>query len=504
MAHTRIISQSSVVTAPPVIDLALSGTVYGTLQEGTAGDPDVNAAVFQAALDAAAATASRVRAVRLPPGRYVTSTIIIPEGVTLFNYGHIETTSKATTRLIQSPDGGDVIRVSGHIDPANGRRFWYGSIFGFSIFGYKTVDSGATVTTGRGIAFYDADDNTVCPQDTTYIHDLTIRGMPEQGLLLPDGGIPAKLARIKTWYNGSYGIHIIGGTSAHQAIDLDNITGDRNIGGLIMLENLDARGNVVISNFKSEMAVNTLYGSVEAQQNAIIIKNPAAGAVVTVLGGTHVSAIPDGDFFKKPGDIIVLDGGSTPHIDWVGVQARISTASDTGADPNVISDGANVAVPYTVKSGCLSNAPFAFRANNGSKKITLGNINSIIGASGLDNGMQIAGSNPFTGYYESDASADERRWLEYVNGAALVRATESSGGTQVPYWTEHRTGNAVTRIDTTAALFSKALTKAAVLALSAATYSGYFTKVSDPAAGKGYGVHSNGSAWLYDSDDTAV
>jgi hypothetical protein len=487
-----------------VIDLSISGNRYGVLQEGLAGDPDINAAVFQSALDDAASLASTMKSVRLPPGRYITSRIVVPEGVTLFSMGHIETTSKAVTRLIQSPSGGDVIRVTGHIDPANGRRFFYGNIFGFSIFGYKTVDAGASVTTGRGIAFYDADGNTVCPQDTTYIHDMTIRGMPEEGLLFPDGGIPVKLARIKTWYNGAAGLRILGGSSAHQSIDLDNITGDRNIGGLIVLENLDAKGNVVIRNFKSEMAINTLYGNVDAQLNAIVIKNPSSGSVITVLGGTHVSAIPDGLYFKKPGDIIKLEGGSTPHIDWVGLQARISTVNDTGTDPNVISDGVNVSVPYTVKSGCLSNAPLAFRSNNGSKKVTLGNINSVIGASGLDNGLQIAGSNPFSGYYESDASADDRRWLEYVNGAALIRATENNAGTQVPYWVERRSSNAVTQIESVPPILHKALTKTALLALSPATYSGYFTKISNPAGGKGYGVHSSGSAWLYDSDDSAV
>jgi hypothetical protein len=486
------------------INLTLNSK-YGILQEGLSGDATINSATIQAALTDAKSNVLRVKAVHLPAGVFMINTIYVPEGVKLTGAGHhIEVSSAAATRLVASTAGVDMIRGAGHIDPANGRRFWYGEISNLSLFGNKIGNAGSTVTTGNGIAFYDVDGNTLCPQDTSYIHDITIRGMPDNGIICPDGGIPGKFARIKTWFNGKAGIRIVGGTSKVQAIDLDNITGDRNIDGLIVLDNFDSRGNVVIRNFKSEMAINTLYDSVDAQLNAIVINNCEAGSVFTVLGGDHVSSIPDQGFLKKPGDVIKVNGSTTPHIEWIGVQARIASVNDTGTDPYVISNGSDVLIPYTIKSGSWSVAPMVWRSSNGSRKFLIGNTNTFIGGTGVDNAMQISGSNPGFGLYQSNGATDAKKWFFALFSGTMQFFTESDSGTRATFLTAQRTGNAVTRMELVAPLMQKGLPKASVIALTPATYSGYLMYVSDPAATKGHLVYCNGTSWLYDSDDSVV
>lgn len=368
---------------------------------------------IQAALDEAygpllSGKRPKVRPCYLGNGAFLTGTLYVDEGVDFYGDGGIETTAKNATRLIQAPGTGDVIRFRGHVDTANGRTFWYGKIRDFCIFGDWTSGT----SDGWGISFRNADGSTVCPQDTTCVSDITIRGMQRGGIEFADGALPLSVDRIKTVHCNGPGIHFKGSTNAHQAVHFNDLSSDSCNGGGLVLDNLDARGSVLITNYKSERRINTAYGSTAMQDNAVVINNPSAGAVVAIIGGTHVCSVPDVSnpaVLQKPGSFVRIYGTNTPDLTWAGLNIRISDGS-TGNTPLVV-ESSTVAIPLAVKSGRLSASVRVDRTPEGVTALSVFGQGNTYQVQSLETvGYQIAGETPALTLWARTAEQHKHGW----------------------------------------------------------------------------------------------
>jgi len=398
---------------------------YNATGSGTADDT----AAIQAAIDAADVSTTK-KAVYLPAGVYLTSTLYVPIGVTLFGEGHSETSSRAITKLVQASSG-DVIRFVP--DGSSGKNYWSGQLRNFAIFGDSSFAS------GWGIAFRDSASATVSMQDTSLVCDLSIRGMPSGGIEVPNSGLPIYFQRIKLLFNNGPGIHMTSVTThQHQGVSFIDISGDANNGGLIKLSDLDAAGSVTIINLKSENRVNASYGSVGMQENAIVLDG-CNGTPITILGATHVCSVPDGANFEKPGSFIKILDSNFPAITWSGVAVRVRVG-DTGTDPSIVEYSTTVAIPYTYPSGRFGNVSFADVTTTNGNKRSFGTASTYMADGVEDTALQISGTTPAYSLYETDGASNQKTWILVASsGEASLRALNDDGTLAQTIWTATRT-----------------------------------------------------------------
>jgi hypothetical protein len=310
-------------------------------------------AEIQAALDAAAADPLAIKAVFIPSGAYKVGKLVLPVGSHVYGEGGKSvTTAYSNTRLVQNADD-DMFTF----DAFQGGSLWYwfGEVSDLQIIGTNTY------TNGYGFHTKDTLGNNVNFQDQTLFENITVRAMPQGGMHFTTGAFPATVRNCEFLWNGGPGITLTRIT-VYNGVNLDSISGDGNVGGVIRMVNWSTTDNVLITNLKSEMRVNNTYGGGAAQQqNAIVVSN-CNNSAITIVGANHISSVPDGAFFEKPGSLVLLTGANYPQITWNGVIIRVR-ATDTGTDPFVI-EGYTPAIaatvpPYTVQNGTFgTDFPF--------------------------------------------------------------------------------------------------------------------------------------------------
>jgi hypothetical protein len=405
---------------------------FGAKGDGVTDDT----AAIQAAIDACTVDNTPNPRVFLPKGDYVVTTLYMREGVYFFGEGSdIQGATGRGSRLIQKAgSNADVVRVVGHL--VSSRYFWYGVLRDFGIMG------NASNSSGWGISFRDQSNNTVALQDTSILSSIGIRRCPSGGIELPNAGLPIYLDTINLLWNNGPGIHITGGTNLHQSISLMNVSGDGNNGGLIKLSSLDKQGNVVIYNMKSEMRINSEYGSVELQQNAIVTTS-CVDTPISIIGATHVSSVPDGGNFKKPGSLLYVTDSNTPKVSFSGVSIRVR-AGDTGTDPGVIEQSSRK-IPYTSVSGVYGNMTRVDRAASSAGKWLFGDADDYSNVSVENPGLQVSGVTPGVTLHETDAAADQKTWLETASAGSLFFRTVNDSGVSSIYKTISRSGGTATK-----------------------------------------------------------
>jgi hypothetical protein len=313
------------------------------------GATDSTAAI-QAALDAAATDPLAIKSVFIPSGIYKVGRLVLPTGTNLRGEGgRSVSTGWANTRLVQNAND-DMFIFDGFLNDT--RYYWFGQVGDLQILGSNTY------TNGFGFRTITPNGDPVLLQDQSVFENISIRAMPEGGIHFTSGALPATLRNIEFLWNGGPGITLTR-ASVYNALHLDNFSGDGNVGGLIKMINWSVTDNVLITNLKSEMRVNNTYGGGAAQQqNAIVVSN-CVNSAITIVGANHISSVPDGAFFEKPGSLVQLTGPNYPQITWNGVIIRVRV-TDTGSDPYVIGGYSSIYVPpYTVQNGTFgTDFPF--------------------------------------------------------------------------------------------------------------------------------------------------
>lgn len=474
---------------------------FGCKADGTTDDTTA----AQACINAAGAIGGRAY---FPAGLYRTSaTLYLPYGVTIEGDGMTEQLAgpiyKTTFFMpLSSFTAGDVFRMS-NTSAFGGRYYWSGHIHKISIRGNTT-----TATAQWGISFRDSAGNGVTPQDTTCLDLLHIRGCFSGGIEMPNGALPLTVSRLKLLCNNGPGILFTGGANAHQTINFDEVSGDGNNGGLLSFVNLDNQGAVIINALKSEMRANFEYANVAMQQNAIVFTN-CNGTPVIINGATHISSVPDTinpAVYQKPGDLITFSSTVTPLITWNAVAIRVR-GTDTGTSPHVLVAGANTFVPYSRSAGVFlgsvagSAAQLPICGLNGIQMV-VGQSGVWTGTGGVSYGLQVQGPNPGLEWYDTNGATNTHKWIfQSINGALHLSAVDDAGAV-VDIMQMNRNAGAPTSLNVTVPVQPGIYT---VFGLPTATnYPSKLTMVSNPAAGKGRVVYSDGTIWRYVSDDSAV
>jgi hypothetical protein len=323
----------------------LSVKDFGAVGDGVADDT----AAIQAALDAAAANGLAIKSVFVPSGEYLVGRLVLPNGIVLRGEGgRLEGLTEANTRFIQGADDDVFI-----FDAFFGGFYWYwhGQVSDIAILGNTSNTNGYAFNALTPLG------DTVAFTDQTVFENMTIRSMPQGGFNLSNGAFPLTIRNMKFLWNGGPGITCTR-LSQFQGVHFGDISADGNVNGAIRLVNMSANDNFLITSLKSEARVNAAYGGGGGQQlNAITISN-GGGCALTVVGANHISSIPDGATFEKPGNFIQTTG-TEPKVTWNGVSIRVRVG-DTGTDPFIIGGVAAIYVPpYTVKNGTF-NTDFPF------------------------------------------------------------------------------------------------------------------------------------------------
>jgi hypothetical protein len=297
---------------------------------------------IQAALDAAAADPLAIKSVFIPSGVYKVGRLVLPRGSHVYGEGgKSETTAIANTRLVQNAND-DIFIFDALLNGSV--YFWFGQVSDLTILGSNAY------TNGYGLHAIDTLGNNVLFQDQTLFENLSIRAMPQGGINFTSGALPVTVRCCKLLWNGGPGITATRVTQ-YNGVHFDNISGDGNVGGLIRLSGWTTTDNVLITNLKSEYRVNNVYGGGVGQQPIAIVAANCNNSAITIVGANHISSVPDGAFFEKPGNLIQVSGPNYPQITWNGVIIRVR-ATDTGSDPYIIGGYSSIYVPpYTVQNG---------------------------------------------------------------------------------------------------------------------------------------------------------
>lgn len=318
----------------------LSVKDFGAAGDGVTDDT----AAIQAALNEAASDPLSIKSVFIPSGIYKVGKLILPVGINLYGEGgRSVSTAYANTRLVQSADD-DVFIFDAF---QNGSLwYWFGHVSDLQIIGNSTYTNGYAFNSITSVG------NNVNFQDQSVFENLTLRDMPKGGMNFTSGAFPLTVRNVECLWNGGPGITFTRLT-VYEGVHLDNISADGNVGGAIKLAQTTSYDSFLITALKSEARVNNSYGGGAGQQrNAIVVVN-GGSAALSIMSASHISSIPDGVVYEKPGNFIQITGTS-PTVDWSGVSIRVRP-TDTGTDPVIIGGVSSVYIPpYTVQNGVFN------------------------------------------------------------------------------------------------------------------------------------------------------
>ncbi len=369
-----------------------------------------------------------------PQGDYIVgSTVYIPIGVTLEGVGQIMQGNFGNNTVFRQKQGfsGDVFRFESAI--YTGVAWWYGFLRSFSVIG------NALNTGGFGLNFKNIEDEEVTVQNDSIIENVSVRRMPSGGVNM-FGALPMWMRNLTFQYNKGPGITITAQyATSYQSIGIENLSGDGNVGGLLRLENFNEKyGSLTLINLKSEAISNPDYATGTDDQINAIVCHSCNGLQLNIVGATHISAISDEEYKKKPGSLVKIEDGSTPTITWDNAVIRVRP-TDTGDDPSIV-ESAYISIPYQITSGSIGGFNRIMASYDNNAKLVLGKATEYKNQSVESTAYQVQGVTPAYSFYESDQMEDEKTWLIVASGGVLSERTVDDLGVSSVYREVLRSG----------------------------------------------------------------
>jgi hypothetical protein len=247
----------------------------------------------------------------------VDRTLYLPLGVDIQGAGRSQTTARGGTDLQRTPGmTGDIFRVMPFTDKSNRVQWWDGKLADFRI-----INTDPTATVGNGINLVDAAGAPVRAQNNTVFEDLIVRGMPENGIRLPIGGLATYFSRVELFQNKLNGVYWSGRADA---VLLSGISGDSNGESVLRFVNLDPDSStVMIEALKSEENENETF-SIHGRNTPVLIESNRPSASFVINGISHIRAgFRRAGAAQPPGSAIVYVGSDRPDVVFQGVRIRV-------------------------------------------------------------------------------------------------------------------------------------------------------------------------------------
>lgn len=392
------------------------------LELGEDGDPDHNSAIWDKMLFACGYDTAKIRGALGPTGlvNLRNGQHGVPNGVRMKGQGAVERLDRIGT-TIQGVGPGDTFRLQGDVDAASGQHYFGGKIIDFTFRGDDTQPHGIGQSSGDHISFLTLGGDDVAPQDNCFIGDNIFRHPPRHGIYSPRGLVPGTFARNKFRECGGAGHYVDAGFNIQSAHFLD-YSGDRNISGVLYLKNFVDTGNILISNLKSEMHKNTRYGNVNAQLIAVHIVDCEEGTTIFLNGATHISAVIEGGYRRRTGDLVSITGSEVPDMWWKGCKIRLNFGGqvDDPGDPEAY----YVRTPWkTYARGTdyiyASRRSFGHQIHDDEGFEYFGEEDRYFNRTVENVGRQNNGVTPAWGWHETDGAANNRTALVTLSGGSL-------------------------------------------------------------------------------------
>lgn len=470
MRYTPSGSGAVVTTAQTKLRESVSVKDFGATGDGVTDDT----AAIQAAINAAQ-TSKKLR-VYFPSGKYIASTITLYSGMSIYGDGQgsfgggttdttngYGTTYWATVLQQKSSTNAHFIRF---IALNEGTAYDY--IGPVSI--HSMCIKGGVNTSGDAIRFQSASNfghatNLASPRPTilqalTVLRDLLIIGFPGNGIWLPAPHAGVQVDNVYAGFCGGAGIYLDSGGLGTTACQLNNITGDANLGGQIVIYGLGQSGTsptdgidntVVITNLHAERRINffSFAGSAQGNINAIILDTCNTGTVI-VNGVLHYSITS-----TKPGDTILIRNQSAnfaPSVVASGVINQVKTSyGQTAPAGNVLNDTVNsktVPAPVAMFSYGRNYSTIAVDAVSTSKPWVVAGQLSAVTAAVPSGGFQAVGATPSYIWSENDQILDQKTWAMIASGGSLtLRLLDDAGNSVTTMFNISRTGSAANLVD---------------------------------------------------------
>jgi hypothetical protein len=425
--------------------------------------------------------------------------VYFPDGAHFRGEGNPEMDGYVRGTVFKAGPGftsGSVLGARGH--PGGARRFWSGYL------GFFMIHGNPSAVKQWGLEFVDDLGRLICPQDTSLIEAIFTRYCPSGGGFFPDGLLPGTIRNWRPLWNGGPGLKVDNRGQPNTLVEIYGLSGDGNNGGLLSLRGFNAHNTVNVYGMKAERYMSPDFPKGDQQINAIVLEG-CDDMRLNLFGPHSISAVRDGSGFRKPGDLIRIASGGAPLLSWMGAVVRVRSG-DTGADPRIVSFG-GTSVPYSISSGTFvpAGVETVHAAVHGSRFWTHGG-GSYANRSVETGGFQVAGATPAFSLHEQGAAPDSKTWLTTASASALTRRVVSDAGATATYETVERMGAAPLKLSWSVPVSPGVHTKSqGPRALpNASVQVNTITMISDPMAGKGRLVYSDGAAWRYVSDDSLV
>lgn len=420
---------------------------------GALGDDSTNdTTAIQNALNAA--EASRVKKVYAPAGKYRITQIAIPSGIEFFGNWIGDQYGPSTAALTDA--GTYFVQNSGVNDDAivfNGRLSgsFYRAEFVY-LHDFVLTKSGTSDTLGNGISARQTGlDRTVTANHSLFngialFERILVRGFPENGFYIKNGGNPLVTDHFYGLFNGGYGIKYEGLNYANNVRFLCTI-GDGNKGGApLYIAANTSENQIVVDGVYSEYRSDNPYGNTGAFGGASpygVVVGDSTDTTRLTISNVMVASIVAA---TAPEAAIFVDcptAADTPAITFTNCINQTKSLAG-GSKKTLIDNRTSDSIPNTITSGSYSTLATTTPVIQHMSGFVISGKAGYVKPGVGDYGYAAVGTSPAHTWFETDAPSDEKSWFCGPSGGDFYWRTQTDAGASAAIFKQLvRTGNVV-------------------------------------------------------------